>query len=175
VHVLALIALLLLSLFGYSLGVVVRAGKSPVRKASVFDLLAVAVLWAAAIFARGRIGLGPWLMVLAGIAAGFVLGFAVSLAAGASGAVSMSVVEPHLDAPKVAGRRFRAWRRFSYKVGTFQSQVFLGLIFTVLFAPVGLGVRLFSDPLAIKAKAGGTYWSARKPSPGGIEESKRQF
>jgi hypothetical protein len=114
-------------------------------------------------------------MVAAGIAGGFALGFAVSLAAGASRSPSASVVEPHLDAPKIKGRRFRAWRTFSYKVGTFQSQVFLGLIFTIVFAPIGLAVRLFSDPLGIKPKPGGTHWSPRKPSPSSIEDFKRQF
>jgi hypothetical protein len=85
---------------------------------------------------------------------------------------------PELKSETAAGpkkKKLRAWRDFSSKIGTFQSQILLGLLFLIVFAPVALAVKIFSDPLRIKIRGQGSLWSLKTEIPPDIELFKRQF
>lgn len=172
--VLATIAVLLLSLVGYSLGNVLRFGRKPVRKPVAGDILLVILMWAALLFAGSRLASGKWLMLGIGIAAGIVLGFLMSLVLGYSKSEVQAAAHAHSAAPTEPRKRFRAWRDLSAKLGTFQSQILLGLLFLIVFAPVALGVKLFSDPLHIKKSGTDSHWSPKVPVASDIELFKKQ-
>jgi ABC-type transport system involved in multi-copper enzyme maturation permease subunit len=174
VKVLATIAVLLLSLVGYSLGNVLRFGRKPVRRPVTGDILFVILMWAALIFAGSRLAMGKGLWIGIGIAAGLILGFLISLILGYSRSEIQAAAHAHPAAPTEPRKRFRAWRELSSKLGTFQSQILLGLLFLIVFAPVALGVKLFSDPLHIKKSGTDSHWLPKAPVASDIELFKRQ-
>ena len=172
---LASAAVLLLSLAGYSLGTVLRFGKKPSRKPAAWDIFLVLLFWTGIIVSRTVLPANKWLMLGIGIAAGAVLGFLMSLILGYSRGEAQAAALAHTVGPADGPRkRFRAWRELSGKLGTFQGQVLLGLLFLVLFAPVALAVKIFSDPLGIKASGTGSHWFPKPPTPPDIEIFRRQ-
>ena len=171
---LALLAALLLSLVGYSLGVVLRSGKAGARKPLALDILLVAVMWAGIIYARSHVAFSKWILLGIGIAAGFLLGWIVTAVKGYSEAESQSAVEPvHAKAPH-AYKRFKAFREVSYKIGTFQSLIFFGLLYLVVFAPIALIVKLVSDPLKMKGLGRGSNWLPKADIAADIKLFKKQ-
>ena len=63
------------------------------------------------------------------------------------------------------------WKEFSLIIGSFMSRLILSIIYFTLILPYGLGVRFFSDPLAIKSIPRESGW---KPYPG-VEPSLQNF
>lgn len=156
---LATLAVLLLSLVGYSLGAVLRFGKKPSRKPAAWDILLVLLMWGGVIASRIALPVNKWIMLAVWIAAGLVLGFLASLVLGYSKGEAQAAALAHTVGPADAPRKaLRAWRDLSAKLGTFQGQILLGLLFLVVFAPVSLTVKIFSDPLHIKKAGTGTHW-----------------
>jgi hypothetical protein len=45
---------------------------------------------------------------------------------------------------------WNSWKKFGKFVGDIIGRLFLTIFYFTIFAPFGLGVRLFGDPLAIK-------------------------
>jgi len=174
VHILSFIAAMLLSLFGYAVGNALRAGKAAVRKPGVLDLLLVLALWAAVGIARGRTEMNGWLFILAAIAAGFLIGTVAGLVAKSGGSRLASVVEPHIE-KHLETKRFPRLRVFFFKAGTFQSQIFLGLVFIVVIGPAALAVKAFSDPLRIKKSGTDTQWVPRPEASVGLESSRKPY
>jgi len=174
VHFLTTLAVLLLSLSGYSLGVVIKSGKSGTRKPVSLDLILVILMWAGVVFSLSRAALSRWIWLATWIAAGLVLGWVVTAIRGYSEAEQMSVVEPRKDKKPAEFKRWKAFREYSFKMGTFQSQILLGLLYLIGFGIVGLAVRLFSDPLRIKRSSQGSYWTPRPEIPADLELFKRQ-
>jgi len=175
VKILAALAILLLSLTGYSLGAVLRFGRRPSRKSSAWDFPAVLALWAGV--AAGHYGLraGKWPLLGFGIGAGLVLGFLMSLVLGYSRGEAQAAALARTVGPADAPRgRFRAWRELSGKLGAFQGQILLGWLFLLLFLPVSLAVKLFSDPLGTRNAGAGSHWSPKVPVASDIELFKRQ-
>lgn len=174
-HFLAALAMLLLSLVGYSLGVVLKSGKVGVRKPHALDLVLVVLMWAGIVYSRSQVSFSKWVLFAAWVVAGLLLGLAVTAIKGYSQAERMSVVEPrHEKKPSEFINRGKAFRAFSAKIGTFQSQVLLGLLFLIVFAPVALAVRFFSDPLKINRPGRGSLWSLKTKIPPDLELFKRQ-
>jgi len=175
VKILAAAAVLLLSLTGYSLGAVLRFGKKPSRKPAAWDVLLVLLMWAGVVAARIARPVDKWLMLAFWIAAGAVLGFLMSLILGYSKGEAQAAALAHTVGPVDAPRkRFRSWRDLSAKLGTFQGQILLGLLFLVLFGPIALAVKLFSDPLHVKKVGTGTHWFPKASIAPDIELFKRQ-
>lgn len=172
--ILSLIAAMLLALFGYAVANALRAGKAGVRKPVALDLVVVLVLWAAIPIVRGRTGLNAWLFILVAIAAGFLVGLLISLIRGPSAAERACVVEPHLE-KHLAVKRFPGLRAFLFKAGTFQSQIFMGLVFIIVIGPFALAVKAFSDPLRIKKSGPDTHWVPRSETPAGLESSRKPY
>ena len=57
---------------------------------------------------------------------------------------------------------YRNWMRFAEMLGWFNTRLILGLIFFLIFVPVGLMVRLFRDPM--RRKTDESIESYRVPS-----------
>ena len=64
-------------------------------------------------------------------------------------------------------------RRFLYRVGQFQSNLLLGLVYVVLWLPVGLLTQVFADWLHQKPPAKTNWWahSERLNQPEHLRES----
>jgi hypothetical protein len=173
-YFLAALAMLLLSLVGYSLGVVLKSGKAGVRKPHALDLILVVLMWAGILYSRSQVSFSKWVLFAAWVVAGLLLGLAVTAIKGYSQAERMSIVEPRHENKPSEFKRGKAFREFSAKIGTFQSQVLLGLLFLIVFAPVALAVRVFSDPLKIKKPGRGSLWSLKTKIAPDLELFKRQ-
>ena len=174
VHFLASLAVLLLSLVGYSLGVVLKSGKAGVRKPVALDILLVILMWAGILYSRSQVSFSKWVLFAAWVVAGLLLGLAVTAIKGYSQAERMSIVEPRHENKPSEFKRGKAFRAFSTKIGTFQSQILLGILFLIVFAPVALAVWVFSDPLKIKSRGQGSHWSPKTNAAPDIELFKRQ-
>ena len=173
-HILSLIAAMLLALFGYAVANALRAGKAGARKPVALDLVIVLALWVAIVLVRGRMGLNAWVFILVAVGAGFLVGLLVSLVKGRSAAERACVVEPHFE-KHLTAKRLPRLRVFLFKAGTFQSQIFMGLIFLIVIGPVALAVKAFSDPLRIKKSGPDTHWVPRPEPPASLESSRKPY
>jgi hypothetical protein len=68
-----------------------------------------------------------------------------------------------------------AWKRFGQFVGDMIARVVLSLFYFTLFVPFALGVRLFGDPLAMKAEANPSWWLERTTRDLALDDARRQF
>jgi hypothetical protein len=159
------LALVLLTLVGYSSGPVLGAtGRDPAPR--IIDLLVVVVLWIAALGTRSA--LGKWGAIIIWLVIGLIVGMVLARLRIASYSKTQAV-DP---GPGL----WNAWKAFSRRMGNYQSRVLMGFIYFVIVLPFGLGVRLLGDPLKLKRSKGGSNWGAKememKPS---IEEARGQF
>ena len=67
------------------------------------------------------------------------------------------------------------WKRVAKKIGDFQARVILTIFYFIVLGPFALGVRLGSDPLAIKASTQ-HGWHPKADAKGTpIEQATKQF
>jgi hypothetical protein len=159
------LALVLLTLVGYSSGAVLGAPRrTPVP--ALLDLAVVLSLWVVALVTRPELGkwgaIGAWLVV--GILDGAVL----------SRARAGRYPKAKTGAP--AASLWQAWKGFARRMGNYQSRMLMAYLYFTLVLPFGLGVALLSDPLRLKPGAAESNWRPKqlpvKPSPG---EAGRQY
>jgi len=115
-----------------------------------------------------------WLFQLICIGVGLILGYLANLILGYSKAtrVGYDFDANRQDLPEK--NNSQAWRDFSYRIGAFQGQILLGFLYLILFAPVGLAVKFFSDPLKTKRLDQESYWVPKKTIALDIELYKKQ-
>jgi hypothetical protein len=174
VKFLAILATLLLTLVGYSVGVVLKSGKTGVRKPAVLDLALVVLMGAGIVLSSTRTGLSRGLLLAVWVGAGFLIGGLVTAVKRPVADGQASAVEPKLEPERAPRKRFRVWREWTAKIGSFQSQIILGILFLIVFAPVGLTVRLFGASRRPGSGAGGSHWTSKTSRPADIELFKRQ-
>ena len=83
--------------------------------------------------------------------------------------------EPGTRAASALNRVWIAWKRIGQFIGDFIARVVLSLFYFTLFVPFGVGVRLFGDPLDMKAKANRSMWLERTARDLLLEDARRQF
>ena len=72
-------------------------------------------------------------------------------------------------------RRFwEGWKRFGQAIGDFLARVILSIFYFTIFLPFGLGTRLFSDPLDMKASGETPKWLERKTKDLTLKDAGRQ-
>jgi hypothetical protein len=71
-------------------------------------------------------------------------------------------------------RAWRIWKRLGQVVGDFIGRTALTLFYFTVFAPYGLGVRLWGDPLAIKRQRG-AQWLDRVTRYQALSEARKLF
>ena len=70
----------------------------------------------------------------------------------------------------------KLWMRFGLLLGMIVSPIVLGVIFFVLFAPIGVLMRLVGrDELKLKPISASSYWRVRNPKGPTAESFKHQF
>ncbi|KAA3646460.1 MAG: hypothetical protein DWQ07_09610 [Chloroflexi bacterium] len=164
-EILSAIALILLTLVGYSGGSVLAAGP---RKAApgVLDIFVNLVLWTGALMTRSD--LGRWTAVLVWIGIGLVVGAVITFLRRSS--------FPLADVQEPVQGLWQHWLRFSRKLGDFQGRIFLTWFYFIIVTPFGIIGRLFSDRMNRKTPTGTSAWHTRKAEPApGVEEARRQF
>ena len=71
-------------------------------------------------------------------------------------------------------RVWQAWKRIAQVIGDFIGRIILTVFYFTIFAPFGLGIRLFSDPLLIKPKKH-NRWLERTTKDLTIDNVRRQY
>jgi hypothetical protein len=69
---------------------------------------------------------------------------------------------------------WQIWKRFGRFVGDFIGRLILTIFYFTIFAPFGMGVRFFGDPLEIR-KEQGTKWIERNTRDLSVEDTWRLF
>ena len=165
------LALVLLTLVGYSSGAVIGGrGKSVAPK--LLDLGVVAVLLIAALTSRTvlgrRVAIGVWLVI------GGLVSFALSrVRRGEISAKTEKRVSAREGSPFT--RLWEGWASFTADMGNYQSRILLASFYFVIVTPFGLLVRLLSDPLRTKYSAVNSFWTSRSEVSTGLDEARRQF
>lgn len=159
------IALVLLTLVGYSNGSVIGAkGCTPVPR--ILDLLVVIVLWIAALATRST--LGKWSAIVIWLVIGLVLGMVLARIR----IDSYPKAQPLDTGPGL----WNAWRGFARRMGNYQSRVLMAFIYFVFVLPFGIGVTLLTDPLNVKQAKGPSNWHPKElPLKPSIEEAREQY
>jgi hypothetical protein len=86
------------------------------------------------------------------------------------------LIVPGLVAPTILGPVQHAWMRFAEVLGTFNTRLILGLLFYVVFTPVGFVMRLFRDPMTRSLRDGErSHWVRRKLEPVDPTRYQQQF
>lgn len=169
------LALILLSLAGYSVGAAGKAGKQIELKPKIIDLVFVVAIWAAAIYSRMTLNLNKWLLILIWLILAFITGvLALSLRE-----LPEKTESHRKDFPtkqeNIFKRQWQSWNDFSKRMGAFQSRIILSLFFFVLVSPFAIAVRMFSDPLRLKYRRLASWWIPKKETKNELEPFRRQF
>jgi len=173
---LSYLVLILLSLVGYSGGVVGKAGKTVELKPSILDLTFVLVLWAGAIYSRISLDFNKWLMVLIWVVIGSLAGI-ITVWIRRRGPVEKTptkTTDKGLD-KSIYKRLLARWAGFSRRLGSFQSRVLLSMVYFLVVSPFAIGVRLLGDPLKIKLKISSSYWDTREQINQDMDSYRRQY
>lgn len=67
------------------------------------------------------------------------------------------------------------WKRIAHAIGDIQARVILSLMYLVLVAPFAIAVRVGSDPLLLRRRAGGTWLPRPDVSGDPLAYARRQF
>lgn len=172
---LSYIALILLSLVGYSGGVVGKAGKSVEIKPQALDLFLLLFLWVAGIVSKSTFVLNKWLLILLWVVFAILLG--ACRAFFRKKTMDISYI-PEKTENLQSGRMRKLWgnwEHFGYRMGTFQSRVLLSFLYFIVISPFALAVKWFSDPLWIKHRRQETHWHSRKEEQSLAEHIRRQY
>lgn len=65
------------------------------------------------------------------------------------------------------------WKRIGQAIGDLLARVVLTLFYFTILLPFGLGVRLFSDPLAIQENIDGALWLERTTNELTVDDARR--
>ena len=168
--ILASIALVLLTLVGYSIGRTSFAVKYKISPL-IIDLPVNFLLWMGAFFIPLPIEKGWKILIWV-------------LAAALTGFILTSLLPKKEDKPKYktlfADEKpqpkslWENWKKLSAKMGDFQGRLMLMWLFFILILPFGVLVRLLSDPLKLKPSLG-TGWLERPAVKAGLDNLRKQF
>ena len=178
---LSALALILLTLVGYSSGIALAGGNREMKPVFM-DLVFVAVLWVVAF--QSRDALGKWGAILVWLIMGLLIAMALTRIRLRS---DTAVMIPESELPEhaqdtentaVTGnifvRMWENWKLFAAKMGSVQGRMIMGFFYFVIVTPFGLGLRLLSDPLTIRTTPQQTGWSEKEPFDSTIEAAQEQ-
>jgi len=132
------IVLVLLSLVGYAIGAVAKAGKSVELKPQIIDLALILFIWAAAISSKIILDLNRWLLVLVFIIISSLIGMLAVWPRKLTGQETASYEAPKPAPGNIFKRLWQSWKGFSIRMGSFQTRIIFSLCFFILASPVAL-------------------------------------
>jgi len=165
------IVLILITLLGYSTGTVMVSREE--KKLPQLSDLGISVLLLAAALGSsvtlGRRIIIPCWFLLSGLASalltkGWSRGRRIRQGA----------------APALVGRGLlrRAWdqsKTLAKEAGNYQGRLLFAFFYFIVVMPLGIGVRLFGDPLMVKSHPRLTCWSKRDSQRPELEAAREQF
>lgn len=172
---LSFMALILLSLIGYSGGAVGKAGKLVDLKPQLIDLVIILIIWAGAIYSRIVSDLNKWLIILIWVALSSIVGVLIIWVRNVSRERPQDRKKSKMPSSTLFKTLWKSWENFSKRMGNFQSRVILSLFFFIFISPFALAVKMFSDPLKIKRHSSKSHWLPKKDIKDDLEQFRRQF
>ena len=169
------IVLIPLSLVGYSVGAVSKAGKAVVVKPQIIDLILISGIWAAAIYSRIVLDLNKWLIILIWVALGIIIGILAVWSRKLPQEKALSNAGSKETAKGLLMKLWQSWGNFSKRMGNFQGRIFLSLFFFVVVSPFALAVKMFSDPLRLRNRGNESHWLTKMTTEIDLEQFRRQF
>ena len=67
------------------------------------------------------------------------------------------------------------WKRVARKIGDFQARIILTIFYFIVLGPFALAIRLWSDPLAIKASTHKCWHNKSEVKGTPMEQATKQF
>ena len=181
-ELLSIVALILLTMVGYSSGVTV-AGRGRHVMPSLWDLLLLLPVWWGAFLLRTLLD-SRLLGLLTGLLLGIVVGVlftAVRLTITKEAPIiPESELPVHARETAVApeasfGRKlWLRWTAFATRMGGVQGRLFMGYFYVIIVTLFGLGMRIFSDPLHMKRPFHQSGWSAKDVIDSTVEAAREQ-
>lgn len=166
------LALVLLTLVGYSIGAVIGA-RDRLPTPRLLDLTVVVVLWIVAFFSRPA--LGKWIAIGVWLVAGGLVSLRLSSA-------RRNEMPPKVKKVGLRGKDgnflkqlWEGWKGFAAEMGNYQGRMLLAYFYFLMITPFGVLVRLFSDPLRTKFSTNSSFWENRPAISSGLDEARRQF
>lgn len=171
----AIIALLLLSLVGFSAGAVVKTRKSVGLKPHIMDLFLVGIIWSGALYSKSTVEVNKWILIVVWLGIAFVLGI-ISKILWKRKTAEISIDKKFEKIPgRLVKRLWFKWNLFALRMGGFQSRIFLAIFFFLVVSPFAFITKIFSDPLRIKDRDFKSHWVERIESKLNLESFRRQF
>ncbi len=183
-ELLSIIVLILLTMVSYASGVTLAANRREYPTA-VFDLLVVAALWLVLFWIRPQVERLPLLAITIGL--GVVVGYLVGVVrlAGRKDVYTLPTSELPEHAREKGGkatavppnffkRGWQRWSDFAVRMGNVQGRLLMGFFYFLIVTPFGLGMRLLSDPLAIKQSPSQSNWHPKESTDLTLEAAKEQ-
>lgn len=166
------LALILLTLVGYSIGAVLGAkDRSPAQQ--LLDLAVVVVLWVSAIFSRSA--LGKWTAIGVWLVAGGLVSFVLSSARRHKMPSKAKKAAVPGQEGTLLRRLWEGWKGFATEMGNYQGRMLLAFFYFLVVTPFGVLVRLFSDPLRMRSPTDLSFWDSRPEISNKLDEARRQF
>lgn len=166
------VALVLLTLFGYSCGRVLFTAQRGLNP-GVFDIVLSIALSITAVWARGF--LGRWAALGLFILIGLIVGVIITLLQLSSLPQAKKSAAATDHPGTLFGKIRKSLSLYFARVGNFQSRILLSWFYFIILMPFGIIVRLTSDPLAIKAEAHESYWKSVTEKSDSLESARRQY
>ena len=170
---LSALALILVTMVGYSSGAVLAAGrKDPTQR--FIDLLLLIGLWTGGFVTRAILGrwgaLGVWF--LAALLVAYVV---ISLRKAQffdAPADHFVQLDPSWSFFKQLWER---WKVFGARLGHFQSRLLMGFFYFLVVSWVGLPVRLLTDFLEARRPPVNSAWTEKAPVDMDLDGAQQQF
>lgn len=181
---LSIIVLIMLTMVGYSSGVTLASRGKNVPPA-LADLLIVFVLWVIALRTRldvlEVIGGSRFILLILWLMMAMGIGFVKTKIAYRNGMDKIPDTElPEHAQVKVAQssnlfkRAWEGWKVFAAEMGHVQGGLFMGYFYFIVVTLFGIGARIFTDPMALKATPVNSGWIERRPLDKTLEEAREQ-
>lgn len=166
------LALILLTLVGYSSGAVL-AGKGKQVMPGLLDLAVVAVLWAVALTTQTALARG--VAILVWLVVGLTMG--TGLTEFRRGRYPDCKQQAPATMQEISGLRrwWEGWKAFAAEMGNYQGRALLAFFYFFVVTPFGISLRLFGDPLQLRRGGDSSFWVERGPVSQELEKAREQF
>jgi hypothetical protein len=164
------IALILLTLAGYSSGAVI-VGRGRSKSLRLLDLGAAVLLLILALATRGIIG--RWIT----LPFWFILsGWVAALFTGVKRGEGRTKEDRKGPADKTPWRRvWDGWKAFATDMGNYQGRMLFAFFYFIIVMPFGVGLRLFANPFKMKPEGRNTFWLERTLVSRELKDAREQF
>ncbi len=174
----------MLTMVGYSSGITMAARGKNVPSAIV-DLIIVLLLWTVALWTRPQVLPFIWgsrfVLLIVWLLIAMLVGFIKTKVVHAGQIDQMPDTElpEHAQVKEtVSGnifqRAWKGWSLFAAEMGHIQGGLFMGFFYFIVVTLFGIGARLFTDPMGLKATPAGSGWVDRRPLDSTLEQAQEQ-